>query len=322
MTTNEKALLLHEEWNGKTKTARFIACSGDYVDKLLENDQCEIPCEVLRCGYCKVGVYAEHKTTTQHKFFVTESIKDGDGCVCEPTPDVYEQLTGKLDDIQAQMPVEVEEQVTEYFTEHKEELKGDNGQDGENGKDGKDGVDGHNPIREVDYWTTEDQNKIVSDVLTSEKVSQLEKTASTAVSIAKGANQTVSFTDYAAMINKLNTLSKDTYNVGQNIYIKTTGVPDVWVYEIHNEAIAYSYTDDTTIANIFKNNGTIIVGHYELSMLETDKADLTEYEKTDDVNEKINDLKENAALTYMSINAITLTENPTNGAFTLTINKG
>lgn len=88
-----------KEWNGVTKTARFISCNGSYVDVILKNDQCPIPCEVLKCGYCGVGVYSAEMTTTKHKFFVTKSVKDETGCVCEPTPDVYEQLLKKIDGI-------------------------------------------------------------------------------------------------------------------------------------------------------------------------------------------------------------------------------
>ncbi len=118
-----------EEWEGVTKTARFVSCKGSYKDVLIENDECKIPCEVLKCGYTKVGVYSAEMTTTEYEFLVIASIKDEIGCECEPTPNVYEQLTGKLDDIQASMGNE----VAEYFTEHKEEFKGDKGEKGDAG---------------------------------------------------------------------------------------------------------------------------------------------------------------------------------------------
>lgn len=118
-----------EEWNGVTKTARFIRCDGKYKDEIIKNGECTIPCVVLKCGYCRVGVYSAEMTTTEHKFFVNKSIKNDTGCECEPTPDVYEQLTKHLDDIQAQMPTEIET----YFTNHKEEFKGDKGEKGDAG---------------------------------------------------------------------------------------------------------------------------------------------------------------------------------------------
>ena len=87
-----------EEWNKVTKTARFINC-GKFVDVILENDQCIIPCEVLKCGHMKVGVYSATMATTDCQVYITDSIKEEDGNVCEPTLDVYEQLLERLDNI-------------------------------------------------------------------------------------------------------------------------------------------------------------------------------------------------------------------------------
>ena len=121
-----------EEWEGVTKTARFISCKGEYKDVLLENDQCTIPCEVLKCGHARAGVYSAEMTTTECEFLVVKSIKDDTGCECEPTPSVYEQLTKLLDDLYKLMPNE----VAQYFEKHKEEFKGDKGDKGEKGEDG------------------------------------------------------------------------------------------------------------------------------------------------------------------------------------------
>lgn len=118
-----------EEWEGVTKTARFISCKGEHKDVLIENNECTIPCEVLKCGYAKVGVYSAEMTTTECEFIVVKSIKDEAGCECEPTPNVYEQLTGKLDAIQAGMASEVET----YFEDHKDEFKGEKGEKGDAG---------------------------------------------------------------------------------------------------------------------------------------------------------------------------------------------
>ena len=88
-----------EEWNGVTKTARFITANKEYTDQILEHNKCKIPCEVLQCGFVSVGVYSAEMSTTDLSFYVHRSIKSETGCVCEPTPDVYEQLLKKLDDL-------------------------------------------------------------------------------------------------------------------------------------------------------------------------------------------------------------------------------
>ncbi len=171
------------EWNGKTKTARFIR-NGNYVDVLIEDDKCTIPVEVLKRGFVTVGVYAAEMATTHDDFIVKESVKEIGGNVAEPTPNIYEQLTGKLDDIQAQLPNEVQT----YFNEHKDELKGDKGDTGERGEQGIQGIQGeqgYSPVRNVDYWTAEDQAQVVEDVLTSEEITGAIDTANEASAMAK-----------------------------------------------------------------------------------------------------------------------------------------
>ena len=118
-----------EEWTGLTITARFISCNGIYKEKIIKESKCDIPCEVLKCGYCRVGVYSAKKTTTEHRFFVTKSIKNDNCQECEPTPDVYAQLTQHLDELYEQMPNE----VAQYFEQHKDEFKGDKGEKGDAG---------------------------------------------------------------------------------------------------------------------------------------------------------------------------------------------
>lgn len=119
-----------DEWAGVTKTARFISCTGNHKDVLIVDNKCTIPVEVLKCGKIRVGVYSSEMTTTEFKVFVHGSIKDKTGNECTPTPNVYEQLTKKLDELYQQMPNEVER----YFIENKDLFKGDKGDKGEAGK--------------------------------------------------------------------------------------------------------------------------------------------------------------------------------------------
>ena len=118
-----------DEWAGVTKTARFISCTGKHKDVLIVDNKCTIPVEVLKCGKISVGVYSSEMTTTEFKVFVHGSIKNKTGNECTPTPNVYEQLTKQLDDIQAGLSNE----VAGYFEEHKEDFKGDQGERGEAG---------------------------------------------------------------------------------------------------------------------------------------------------------------------------------------------
>lgn len=104
----------------------------------------------------------------------------------------------------------------------------------------------------------------------------------TAISISKGANQSLSYGNYETMVTAFNNLPIDIYRVGQNILIVTLNVPDLWISAIEEEYTPYIYVDDDTFTNELKTNGTVKVGFYVLSALETQKVDLTDYIKNTD----------------------------------------
>ena len=166
----EAEFLFDSEWDGHIKTARFIK-DGNYAEKILQNDKCLIPVEVLKHGNLKVGVFSADMTSTQCEVYVKPSIKESLGSPAEPTPDVYAQIIKMIEDIgqpvisEAQIekavsdylkknPIESgisEEQcrqiVADYFAAHREELKGEPGDPG---------APGYTPVRGVDYWTSAD----------------------------------------------------------------------------------------------------------------------------------------------------------------------
>lgn len=96
-----------------------------------------------------------------------------------------------------------------------------------------------------------------------------------ALAIAKGRNQSLAYNNYSEMITALNGMSADELRRGQNIYIGTVGVPDLWVYSVETGSVNYSYVNDETIVNSLGTDTTIQVGYYKLAQLETQKADIT-----------------------------------------------
>ena len=94
-------------------------------------------------------------------------------------------------------------------------------------------------------------------------------------SIARGANQALVYLNYSAMITAFNSALSTVYNVGQNIYIETVEVPDLWISSIESTSSTYTYTTDEAFITALETNGYVQVGHYKLSALETQKADLT-----------------------------------------------
>jgi hypothetical protein len=101
-------------------------------------------------------------------------------------------------------------------------------------------------------------------------------------SIAKGATQAESFFDYEEMVEKLNVAPRDTYRIGQSLFINTRNVPDLWIYNKGISSTTYNYSTDEVFVNELKSKGYVKVGYFTLSALETQKVDLTEYVKNTD----------------------------------------
>lgn len=121
--------------------------------------------------------------------------------------------------------------------------------------------------------------------------------AYTAFMIAQGANQAKSFGNYAEMINffnnnlywKIDDVEAD-FQVGQNIMIGTVNVPDLWIAGLpYGEDFAeYNYTNDEDFMNdmnaALATGGFLRVGYVTLGVLETQKVNLSEYVKNEDLN--------------------------------------
>lgn len=88
-------------------------------------------------------------------------------------------------------------------------------------------------------------------------VSAVEELATEAKTLAEGRAKAVTFLSVLQMTTALKAASKDEYNVGDNIFIEDTGVPDYWIKRI-----------------LATNTGTY--GYYEIAELETQKVDLTD----------------------------------------------
>lgn len=65
--------------------------------------------------------------------------------------------------------------------------------------------------------------------------------------------------------------------VGQSVYIKQLNVPDLWISNIYEELDGYyAETNEELIAKL-EQNGSLRIGYYELSPLETAKVNLVDY---------------------------------------------
>ena len=208
-----------DDWTG-IKTAVFK--NGDVVKHAVldDNNECLVPWEVIKPGILHVSVFCGDLITADTAtVYINESGYEDGGIPEDPSPTVYEQIIAMLNEIetggipddkiaaavQAYLeahPVEtlteqdVQRIVTEYVAAHKDELKGEKGDNGASaydiavahgfvgteaewleslkgepgkdgaqgapGKDGAPGADGYTPVKGTDYWTVEDKAEIQS----------------------------------------------------------------------------------------------------------------------------------------------------------------
>lgn len=110
------------EWDNVVKTARFIR-SEKSVDMILDAENTvKVPREILKEGWIQIGVYSTEKSTTYDKFYCVASIKEKEYKRIPCSPDVYAQLTGRIDEINSELIAYVEQQSEEQSEEIKREI--------------------------------------------------------------------------------------------------------------------------------------------------------------------------------------------------------
>lgn len=103
-------------------------------------------------------------------------------------------------------------------------------------------------------------------------IDNLKTIANNALNIAQGRADSYVFKTFEDMVQNLNT--NKTYNIGNNLYIEDTEVPDYWITSKFNE--------------IDNDEGVGRYGYYTIIELES-KNDLINYPTIDDVNDAISD---------------------------------
>ena len=94
-------------------------------------------------------------------------------------------------------------------------------------------------------------------------------------SLAKGCQKAIAYTDYSSLITALNSASATQYIVGQNFYIQTLEVPDVWICAVESSSVSYTYTTDAAFITATATSGGCQVGYYKIAQLETQKVDIS-----------------------------------------------
>ena len=145
-------------------------------------------------------------------------------------------------------------------------------------------------------------NTITTTYATKTELSAVDTKVTEAKSIAEGRARAVSFESYSALVTALNAAANTDYKVGDNIFIQTKEVPDLWIYSVESTTSSYSYTNDTALTTALQS-GAVQVGYYKIAAMETGKVDLVGYVPTArKVNNK--ELSSDISLTYSDVGAL------------------
>lgn len=149
-------------------------------------------------------------------------------------------------------------------------------------------------IDEVDAKVTEVEAKVTDEAVTRENgIAEVNDKVDVATNIAKGRNQALAYKTYQEMVTDLNAKEANELSVGQNIYIGTVGIPDVWVYDVAPDKVEYTYSSDEAIVVEVELNTSLQIGYYRIAFLEGQKVDLTNYLSQDDVLETMEEIEAN-----------------------------
>lgn len=100
--------IFSDDWNGTTKTAVFSRNSLVFNQILDENGECKVPHDIIVSNGSVISVFGTDGTkriTTTPLFVRIDSSGYIEGSTPEPpTPTVYEQIIGKLDEVKADIP--------------------------------------------------------------------------------------------------------------------------------------------------------------------------------------------------------------------------
>lgn len=122
---------------------------------------------------------------------------------------------------------------------------------------------------------------------------KLDSRIDTVESIAKGATQAKSYPTYADLIAELNTLPQTAFNIGQDFYIATKGVPDLWVSDVSTTSVPYEwYTTEEEFADYIKEYNNVKIGYFILSEGEGPKVVLTNYPTKKELEDEITRAKD------------------------------
>lgn len=97
-----------------------------------------------------------------------------------------------------------------------------------------------------------------------------------------GKSQSKTYNNYQAFVTAVNAMNNTALKVGDNVFIVTQDVPDMWVSAVNSSSATYTYSSDSATVTALGSANGLTVGYYVFRELETEKVDLSTYQtKTD-----------------------------------------
>lgn len=129
-----------------------------------------------------------------------------------------------------------------------------------------------------------EMNPMKTDIQTNmQNITSVQTLAEEAKSIAQGRSSAYVFSDFFSMRSKIAFADSTQYNIGDNIYIEDINTTDYW------------------ISNILDNNDGEF-GYYEISPLETEKVDLSDYYTSKQVDSQLNSYYKKGEYNFIQAN--------------------
>lgn len=97
-----------------------------------------------------------------------------------------------------------------------------------------------------------------------------------------GKSQSKTYNNYQAFVTAVNAMNNTALKVGDNVFIVTQDVPDMWVSAVNSSSATYTYSSDSAIVTALGSANGLTVGYYVFRELETEKVDLTAYQTKND----------------------------------------
>ena len=77
-----------------------------------------------------------------------------------------------------------------------------------------------------------------------------------------GKSQSKTYNNYQAFVTAVNAMNNTALKVGDNVFIVTQDVPDMWVSAVNSSSATYTYTSDSAIVTALGSANGLTVGYY------------------------------------------------------------